>query len=180
MIEVNNFKGIKVGLASPEQIRSWSSRSAPTALLRSPQSISDSYLLLFSKVIIIYYPRKYSALLFPVQTPCSPAGRFCLRAGRLAQLPGSFTSRACTGNHPQNDVCSCPARLQVALVQEIIRRTTFPCTSLADLADYPPDPGKLEQKTPVRYAIWCTSETCTSRHRLCPFSFRLIVLYLHR
>ena len=24
MIEVNNFKGLKIGLASPEQIRSWS------------------------------------------------------------------------------------------------------------------------------------------------------------
>ena len=42
----------------------------------------------------------------------------------------------------------------------------FPCTSLADLADYPPDSGRLEQETPARYAFWCTSETCTSRHHL--------------
>ncbi len=42
------------------------------------------------------------------------------------------------------------ARVQVSLVPENIGRTTIPCTSLADLADYPPDSGRLEQKTPSR------------------------------
>ena len=60
----------------------------------------------------------------------------------------------------------CSARVHVSLVQENIGRTAFPCTSLADLADYPPDSGRLEHKTPARYAFWCTSETCTSRHHL--------------
>ena len=62
-------------------------------------------------------------------------------------------------------VCPLPI-VHVSLVQEIISRTMFPCTSLADLADYPPDSGRLEQETPARYAFWCTSETCTSRHHL--------------
>jgi hypothetical protein len=38
--------------------------------------------------------------------------------------------------------------VQVTLVQENVGRTTIPCTSLADLADYRPDPERLEQKTP--------------------------------
>ena len=60
----------------------------------------------------------------------------------------------------------CSTRVQVSLVQENIGRTVLPCTSLVDLADYPPNPGRLEQKTPARYAFWFTSETCTSRHHL--------------
>ena len=60
----------------------------------------------------------------------------------------------------------CSAPVQVWLVQESIGRTTIPCTSLADLVDYRPNPGRLEHKTPARNAFWCTSETCTSRHRL--------------
>ena len=60
----------------------------------------------------------------------------------------------------------CSTRAQVSLVQENIDRMTIPCTSLVDLVDYPPDSGRLEQKTPARYAFWCTSETCTSRHHL--------------
>ena len=62
-------------------------------------------------------------------------------------------------------VCPLPI-VHVSLVQEIISRTMFPCTSLADLADYPPDPGILEQKIPSRDVFWCTSETCTSIRRL--------------
>ena len=79
---------------------------------------------------------------------------------RLAVLRGVFV------RGPAGLRC-CSARVQVSLVQEIIGRTTFPCTSLADMADYPPDSGRLEQKTPSRDVFWCTSETCTSLHRPC-------------
>ena len=61
----------------------------------------------------------------------------------------------------------CPLTIvHVSLVQENFGRTALPCTSLADLTDHPPDSGRLEQKPPARYAFWCTSETCTSRHHL--------------
>ena len=45
----------------------------------------------------------------------------------------------------------CPLTIvHVSLVQENIGRTALPCTSLADSADYRPDAGRLEQKTPTR------------------------------
>jgi hypothetical protein len=47
----------------------------------------------------------------------------------------------------------CSAPVQVWLVQESIGRTAIPCTSLADLVDYPPDSGRLEQKTSARCAF---------------------------
>ena len=80
------------------------------------------------------------------------------RSKRLATMRGVFV---CV---PAGLPCS--ARVQVSLVQENIGRTVLPCTSLVNLINSPPDSGRLEQKTPTRDAFWCTSETCTSRHRL--------------
>ena len=79
------------------------------------------------------------------------------RSKRLAAMRGVFVCG------PAGLPCS--ARVQVSLVQENIGRTVLPCTSLVDLINYPPDSERLEQKTPTRDAFWCTSETCTSRHR---------------
>ena len=56
--------------------------------------------------------------------------------------------------------------VQVTLVQGIFLRTTFPCTSLAEFADYRPDSERLEQKNAAGSAFRCTSQTCTSLRRL--------------
>ena len=57
--------------------------------------------------------------------------------------------------------------VQVSLVQENFLRTTFPCTNLAEFADYRPDSERLEQKNSAGSAFRCTSQTCTSLRRLC-------------
>ena len=89
--------------------------------------------------------REDSRSRFPLQTPRSPAGRFCYA---LAGWP--FPA-----------FC-----VQTSFVQENILRPAFSCTSLTDLADCRPDSERLEQKTPEGSVFRCTNEICTSQYQL--------------
>ena len=124
--------------------------SLPLYVLKSHES--------FTYVSTDVFPRSYKLLtinalqeIVRVSFSAPNASQFC---GAFLLCPGLARLR-------------CSAPVQVWLVQESIGRTTIPCTSLADLVDYPPNPGRLEHKTPARDAFWCTSETCTTHLRPC-------------